>query len=674
MPSISSETGLPAHVTTGARFGDFLLGEELGRGAFGVVFAARQVSLERDVALKLLRIDAGRPATASLRFRTEGVAAARLDDPRVVRVFAIGEQDGVAWIAMERVFGRSVAHAMRSWSAGDTAAPALPPPRDAAAIRTLARFLAEVARGLAAAHAAEVLHRDIKPSNLLVDPDGRPRIIDFGLAQLLGSPGVTATGDTAGTPYYMSPEQVRAVRAGVDHRTDVYSLGVVAYELLTQQRPFEGATSQQVFHSIATRQPRPIRALNPLVPPELAMLCEKAMEKDVRHRFANAAEFAGELERFACGERVQTTPPSPLARLSRFVRRHPLPATAVLTALLAGAAGAYLALPRTPMATIVCEAEQLAGARVTLRAIEPIHWQLGAARDVGVTPLRLRLPLGHYRLELERDGAFAELTRELAAADEVVTIGAHVRLLPMAEVQVGMVEVAAGPFRFGTEGQTEFAERRPQQVDLPAFLIDSCEVTNAQYRAYVVATGSKAPPTWPKDWRTSWQVAWDALPVSGLNQSQAQGYAEWAGKRLPTEQEWEKAARGVEGWDYPWGADGAPGQVKLRARVGVQNRNQGNWRERFAAYLTGAVAVASLPAGRSPFGLHDTVGNVSEWTETAVAKIVGGVPVVMPGLRMVRGSSWDDGESFWPLSHIKMTAATEHVEFLGFRCAKSVRP
>src|SRR5262245_10310398 len=324
------------------RLGDFEIGREIGRGGMGVVYEAQQLSLRRKVALKVLCAAVALSAKAVLRFRREAEAAAKLHHTNIVPVYAIGEEAGTHFYAMELIDGPSLDRVIRQLrgeappigseaKAGEAvndarSAEALPErvqgpirdapgapatPRSVPATMTgssiqagstyfdrVARLIAEVADGLEYAHEHGVIHRDVKPSNLLLSPDGRLSINDFGLARMLEQPGMTMTGEFVGTPAYTSPEQITAGRVPLDHRTDVYSLGATLYELLTLHRPFAGERRDQVLAQILHKDPRASRKVNGRVPTDLETICLKAMEKDPDRRYQHAGEMADDLRRF----------------------------------------------------------------------------------------------------------------------------------------------------------------------------------------------------------------------------------------------------------------------------------------------------------------------------------------------------------------------------------------
>jgi serine/threonine protein kinase len=331
--------------------GDFEIVCELGRGGMGVVYEARQVSLNRQVALKVLSGGLGLTATAVQRFRREAEAAAKLHHTNIVPVYATGEEDGTHFYAMELIAGPSLDRVLRQLRASQSGqapvaepAPGLVQTTDyvegtstaeeaglgasslssgGAYFDTVARMIAEVANALEYAHKQGVIHRDIKPSNLLLSPDGRLSVNDFGLARLLEEPGVTVSGDFVGTPAYMSPEQIAAGRVPLDHRTDVYSLGATLYELLTLRPPFTGKQRDQVLAQIVHKEPRPPRKVNKKVPVDLETICLKALEKDPDRRYQTAGAMAEDLRRYVNRFAIAARRPGPFERLRKWTRRHP---------------------------------------------------------------------------------------------------------------------------------------------------------------------------------------------------------------------------------------------------------------------------------------------------------------------------------------------------------------
>jgi serine/threonine-protein kinase len=262
------------------QLGRYRIDSELGRGAMGVVYKAHDPVLDRTVALKtiVLADTAQDREEYEARFFQEAKAAARLNHPALITIYDFGEEDALAYMAMELVDGSELAGRM---------AQAPPSMREAVAIAE------QVAEGLAFAHDNGVIHRDIKPGNIMLLPRGRVKIMDFGIARLKVSELQTQTGTRLGTPRYMSPEQVGG--GTLDHRTDIFSLGIVLYEMLTGAQLFHGNDLTQVMHKVAHFEPPPPSRINPAVPPMLDLVVKRALEKIPAHRYKSAWEMMDDL-------------------------------------------------------------------------------------------------------------------------------------------------------------------------------------------------------------------------------------------------------------------------------------------------------------------------------------------------------------------------------------------
>ncbi len=270
---------------------------ELGRGGMGVVYKARQVGLNRTVALKMILVAECAGGQDRARFKAEGEAVARLQHPNVVQIHEVGEHDDRPFFSMEFVDGGSLAHKARGGP--------LPPRAAAGLVETLAR-------AMHAAHEYGVVHRDLKPANVLLSADGTPKIADFGLAKRLDvDAGQTRTGSVLGTPSYMAPEQADGRTKEVGPAADVYALGAILYELLTGRPPFKGETAMHTLFQVLSVEPVPPARLRTGVPADLNVICLKCLEKNPRDRYASAAALAEDLRRFLNGEVIAARPAGP---------------------------------------------------------------------------------------------------------------------------------------------------------------------------------------------------------------------------------------------------------------------------------------------------------------------------------------------------------------------------
>ncbi len=301
---------------------------ELGRGGMGVVYRARQESLGRDVALKIVLAGAHAGWSERSRFRVEAETAARLKHPNVVSIYEVGEQEGLPYLALEFVDGGSLAKAL-------VESP-LSPAKAAAMAETLARAMEHV-------HQNGIVHRDLKPANVLMTAEGVPKITDFGLAKWLDVPsGHSQSGAILGTPSYMAPEQARGEGKRVGPATDVYALGSILYETVTGRPPFRGATPQETVQQLLTQDPVPPSRLQPQVPRDLETICLKCLEKEPGRRYSAAGALADDLRRFQAGEPIQARPTPRWERVAKWTRRRP--GAAAVVGLSGAAAVAFLAV------------------------------------------------------------------------------------------------------------------------------------------------------------------------------------------------------------------------------------------------------------------------------------------------------------------------------------------
>ncbi len=313
----------------GGRLGEYELIREIGRGAMGVVYEAKQEGLNRRVALKVLPFDLTVDAKAIERFRREAEAAAKLNHQGIIKVLTIGVDKGLHYYAMDLVEGRSLDAVI------DTER--LPFGRAAEVIR-------DAALALDYAHSCGVVHRDMKPANVMIRKDGTVLIGDFGLARVETTATLSRLGEIMGTPMYMSPEQARGDGLSVDHRTDIYSLGATMYEALTLFPPFSGEDVHAVLSQVINTDPRQPRSLNALIPRDLETICLKAMDKDAARRYGSAGEMADDIKRFLEGKPITAKPVSRTVRMVKLAKRNrPAAALMLVIAVALACLAAYLA-------------------------------------------------------------------------------------------------------------------------------------------------------------------------------------------------------------------------------------------------------------------------------------------------------------------------------------------
>lgn len=363
-PPVPPAQRRPTPPSAGAigQLGDYELLAEVARGGMGVVFRARQLSLNRLVAVKLLHCGLFASDTARQRFRREAQAAARLQHPHIVSIYEVGEDEGQPYFSMELIEGRNLAELTREQ---------VRPPRQAAA------WLRCIAETVHYAHQRGVLHRDLKPSNVLLDAAGQPHVTDFGLARLEGESDLTLSGEVLGTPGFLSPEQVAGQRAAVGVASDVYALGALLYHLVTGRPPFLVDSVEGTLRQVVEQDPVSPRLLNPALPRDLETICLKCLSKEPARRYASAQALADDLDRWLRGEPIQARPTPVAEKLWLWAKRHPAIAGlggAVFVLLFIVAVGSTLAALRIQRAHQEAHQAEQAALREKTSALEAL-WQ-----------------------------------------------------------------------------------------------------------------------------------------------------------------------------------------------------------------------------------------------------------------------------------------------------------
>lgn len=695
------------HLQTGTRLGRYEIHSLLGAGGMGEVYLAWDLDLEREVAVKILPDEAAESSDRIRRFVQEAKATSALHHPNVAHVYEIGSHDGLRFIVMEMVEGETLRKRLA---------------RGPMSIDDTLSIGMQIAAALAAAHKAGIVHRDVKPENVIISPDGYAKVLDFGLAKLREFRGQdvstllqTGPGVPMGTLGYMAPEQL----SGGDVRSsaDVFSLGVVLYEMLSGHRPFEGTTATEIAAAILSKSPAPLAAERRDTPPKLQAVIERALEKDVSRRYGEAGELHEELR--SISRETMAGAPRPILR-PRLSRATIAAAAAVLVVALAVAgwraaarsravraaersvqtAEAMLAEHRLaeafetaePAAAILPHNERLrevisrSSDRMSIQSDPPgaavylarFKGPSGRTR-LGTTPLTTdRLPRADYVVTLERQG-YAPAVRPVPmfpfyARDAPVPTPSpelKVKLMESSKIPPEMVFVEGGEHRLA--GWSRPSER---VVVLRDFLIDRYEVSNRDFEQFIRAGGYRRRELWKHPFLDRGKrISFEQAMARFRDTTGLPGPRSWSGGAPPAGREdhpvtdltWYEAAAFAE-WKgkklpsiYQW-EKAARYESRFRSGTnlpwgiigpGVDATERANFQGK------GTMPVDSMPFGISPWGAHHMAGNVAEWCRNPME----------PGYAF-RGGSWND--PVYIFGYTGGYPAFYSSGTLGFRCVKEL--
>jgi len=622
--------------------------KKLGGGGMGEVWLAEDTVLRRKVALKFLAPSLAGETNFKIRFLREAQAAAGLQHPNIIAIYDFGEAQNRFYIVMEYVKGESLRDLID---------------REDLAIGKALDLAIQICAGLSAAHAAGIVHRDMKPANIMLDKDGRVKIADFGLARVEGVAQLTDAGAVMGTPHYMSPEQAQGRK--LDQRSDIFSVGVILYELLTRRQPFSGEDTRALFEAIKSRQPEPLARYKAEVSPELQRIVDKALDKDVAARYQNVSDLSVDLGKQK--KALSTTPlpsaPPPVPPIvtvppqkTAVKRNYRLIASVAVSAL-------FLLVFLARWLNLSLLERKVNQALQTENLPQEGYAGYKAAGDSLFDRRQYAEAKMKYEQALAHNSNDQNVIRQIEECKRLIAI------IQEAE-RHGMVYIPGGAFLMGSE-DGEDDEKPVHQVYVNEFCIDKYEVTVEQYRQFLLAKERRQPEKWDE------QAQFPQRPVVYVNWDDANAYASWAGKRLPTEAEWEYAARGGNTglWGKPkykfvWGDDAS----SIPANYNADGSRSREWKSA-KRYLREGGTYA--PNG---YGLYDMAGNVWEWCadwyaenyyQDSLERNPKGPGTGTQGV--LRGGAWNSDLDDLRCANRLRYFASNADDIVGFRCAKDIR-
>ena len=635
----------------------YRIDEKVGEGGMGKVYRGTHILMDHTVALKILHPHLSSDQIAVERFRREARAAASIRHPNAVAVtdFGVNKETGLSYLVMEFLEGVELRDEIKKKGPLDFEESFI--------------ITQQICLALQAAHAKGIVHRDLKPDNiwLLKSEDHFPRVkvLDFGIAKLMANnvSDLTQQGVIVGTPYYMSPEQ--CVGDELDARSDIYSLGVIIYEVLTGRVPFRASTPMGVALKHANEAPVPPHELRADLPQAIETVVLRALRKHREERQGSAMELSQEFESalYQAGIELKllgTNTPQYSAALNTIAdhpyrterslspdRRTPPDRTVALGQPTGNASGTVTRLMDTPQPEAGVDLfRHVMPGRFSFRSLVA---DASTSRKILLVGLALALLVAGVVITKWLTGGGTPLVENRNSGGVV----GETTPPPPPTPPSGMVYVPGGKFVMGNNGSDIPAEKPEHEVTLPGFFIDTYEVTVGDYYQFIRAANRPAPGSWPETWKQGQFSPEEAKrPVTDVTWFDARDYARSVDKRLPSEQEWEYAARGTDKRLYPWGNDFNPN----RANVGDRGAR-------------GIKPVGSYPADKSPFGAFDMSGNAFEWVESDWSAYPKSKATPKAG-KIVRGGSYSRDRLYAMTTSRGIFQPDAKQEDVGFRCAK----
>ena len=649
----------------GKSLGRYHIIEQLGEGGMAIVYRAYDTRLENDVAVKVIRTDNILPSVlndALVRFEREAKLLARLIHPNIVKVIDYGEYEGRPYLVMPYLPGGTLKKVLGKQTAWQESF----------------KLLIPITEALDYAHSQNMIHRDVKPSNILLTQRGQPMLADFGIAKILdlgGAPELTGTSMMIGTPEYMAPEQVTSKT--VDHRADIYALGVVLYEMVTGRQPFLADTPMAVLLKHNTEPlPHP-RQFVPNLPGDVEKVLLKVLAKNPEDRYQSMDEFAVVMKKLLAEPPVEAASFRQQPTETRNVQaENPTRRKSGVNFLAWGA-----------LAGVFC-----------IVSVAIIFLLFNGLKKLNTASQTANLPVSATATVIDPSPLPVDTVTSIPPS-EVPTIAPD--LLPaqiLDDKRVPMLLVPAGEFTMGytpREAQQTFEECQKEtnnqcelswysngmfkhQVTLDAYYIDQYEVTNARYSECVAAGGCNTPSPLGSFTRDAYYglAEFDNYPVVHVSWEDSNAYCRWRDARLPTEAEWEKAARGPEGLKYPWGNDFGGTKLNFCDKNCPLTWANKDYNDGYAD----TSPVGSYEGGKSPYGIYDMGGNVWEWVNDWYdAEYYSNSPLINPQgpetgqFHVIRGGSWSNVYSGLSssLRSWDVVPSLGQYGYYGFRCARS---